>query len=499
MDPVEQPQLFGRTAELKILQERFSNAILNSTSRSHWILLEGPPGAGKRALAKTLQPRVQEIGGLFLSGRSPPPIPDNDDRMLNAAINDSFAAFREAFKGIDDSMDETGKQLLHEALASTFSNPEDRLALMDLFGPSTSRILLPAFASASTTSDGPSLLPHRMKSTTSTEKLCETIVLFLHTVAQCRPTVILLERMDFTNELNMEILGALVWNDSESHRLLVVTTSQNSSSKHIQKLLNRDDDNLHTRSFGLSGVKFLQLPPLSREDVFNWTFEYAESIHCGKEKILSVANVIYEKSLGNPRLMRYLMCYLSLKTGDKPLTDETLDTVRSNNADSTNELFANIMQRQIAPVRAAVELVAALAECGEQEIDCKLVDMLLQCPTSKDDLQIALNSDMLTIVHGAVRFPCPELQAVAYSMIPERDRPLFHLKIGRDVWEHSHLFTERKDTDKFFGVLRLISQNLQRGLSCVSDVGELDVIGTINLRAGKIAMQSSQFSAASLF
>lgn len=84
-------------------------------------------------------------------------------------------------------------------------------------------------------------------------------------------------------------------------------------------------------------------------------------------------------------------------------------------------------------------------------------------------------------------------------MTPESDRALFHLKIGRDLWEYSAVFIETENVGDSSKIIHLISQSVQFGLGIVNDFGELDIIATINLRAGKTAMQSSQFSSASLY
>lgn len=218
--------------------------------------------------------------------------------------------------------------------------------------------------------------------------------------------------MDCTDVVNADILNALLnMKSPENGLLLVVTTCQTETSAldPFQQFRNRlagkfslerhptngKEQATHNGSIldaafeKSSRVTFLPLSPLSREDAFHWTFEKAESLHFPKDKILYAANVIYEKSGGNPRRMRYLFCYLSLENERSPLTTETLDALRVHTSDSKHDLFVTIIQQQSSHVRAVVDLVAALAECGELEIDCKIIDMLLQRP-SMNEIQIAL-------------------------------------------------------------------------------------------------------------
>lgn len=292
---------------------------------------------------------------------------------------------------------------------------------MELLGPATSRLLLPDSAKAIAASRRPFPLPnHRIKSsslTTPPYELVKVLVHFLETIAKVHPLVLFLERMDCTDNTNVDNLEALLLHmNSNGNGILIVATCQTEtiSSEYMQQFLNRVAGNIPSASHprandreeaihrsilvgpvvgSSSRVTRIHLPPLSREDVFNWTFEQAASFKCAKEKIPLVTIVIYEKSGGNPRLVRYLLCYLSLDSGSSccstGMTDE-IDNLRTNNlnelfadinnfrTNNFNELFADINQRQSANFRAVVELVAALAESGGQEIDCNILDVVLQ-------------------------------------------------------------------------------------------------------------------------
>lgn len=110
-------------------------------------------------------------------------------------------------------------------------------------------------------------------------------------------------------------------------------------------------------------------------------------------------------------------------------------------------------------VRTVLELLSALEEGEQHEINCTILEMVLQRPCL-DDLLAAKSSGVVSIFHGTIQFLCPELRAVAYSLIPENNKALFPLRVGRDLWEHSSLSTacDEDNIDSSI-ILFLIAQN----------------------------------------
>lgn len=170
----------------------------------------------------------------------------------------------------------------------------------------------------------------------------------------------------------------------------------------------------------------------------------------------------------------------------------------ANGSNDPNDVLASLIRKLDPNVRAVVDLIAALEESGGQDIDCEMVEMVLRRPCM-GDIQVAHELDIARVLHGIIQFACPDIQAAAYSLVPEPSRAFFHLRIGRDLWEHTSLDNAVEDSIECAAILFLIAQNLQLGMSLVTDVVELDVIAIINLRAGKLAMQSSHFSDATTY
>lgn len=534
---VYHPQLYGRKRETAILQECFSNTHLLRPKghESQLIVIQGPSGVGKCALAATLRPLVQDVGGVFLSGRTRSPgaiavqvEPLNSDRTkkeaptTTASIYDSLRAFREALRGLanTDSFNEPMMCVLQDELKTLkFSTLEEKSALMSLLEPTVVQRLFLSDQGTDLRRHKNSTLPNYLKSKTSPKELCDVLTCFICTVARCIPLVLLVERIDCADKFVLQVIEALLLNGqgdaySKKTGLLIVTTCQDDSNsvENMRAFLQRVEKNQASQKFSFcssdrathSGLiengnaHMMQLSPLSQEDILNWVFAEAKSLRCTKENIRPVATAVFEISVGNPRLVHWLLSYLSLDIGNEHLIEITLDKLRASRSSVTDDLASLVIQNLDPNVRAVVDLVAALSECGGQEIDLRIVNMVLQRQCI-DDVQIAHGFDIVKFQNGAIQFTSPELQAVIYALIPESKRAPFHLRIGRDLWEHSTIDTENEDSDECSLVLFRIAQNLHCGLNLVTGVGELDVIAKINLRAGKLAMQLSCFSDATIY
>lgn len=309
-------QLYGRTAEGLRLQECFSDAILSSSSRPHLMRLEGPSGIGKRALALTLQTHVQEMGGLFLTGRFQERRSSNE-KTNHASSAESFGVFREALRGLMDLKDKRTLLPLRKSIAAQFSTPEDEKALMELLGPTTSRMLLSEYVSAPQSNYLKSYLPHYLQSKTSPEDRCGVLTRLIQTVSKSLPLVLLFERVDFADTLAIEAIQSLCNLQADDAYptktgMLIVTTrqdepgssekirtiqraSENHSSESPPLTDTNTDDATQMTIAGNGEVRLICLSQLSRDDIFTWTLDHVEHMEYVNDEILALVDVLYKK------------------------------------------------------------------------------------------------------------------------------------------------------------------------------------------------------------
>jgi hypothetical protein len=244
--------------------------------------------------------------------------------------------------------------------------------------------------------------------------------------------------------------------------------------------LGEGDPSVHSpaMSIGLSN--------LTKNDIIEWTSDQwgLALERDSHDMVQSVANRIYDKSKGNPRFATMLMTQLQSLCESPPdniRVEQWLEKIPA----TTDDLFAWILQLQDSNVWHVIDIIAALATCGNcasgsDILDPTLVDLVLQ-RSCQEDLITAHQCGLLILdqVSRTVRFPSPDLETVAYSLIPKSHRAVCHLKIGRRLWKNSLLGTTIEDSDNCTSLIYVEADNLRLGADLCSDVDDLDGIITI--------------------
>jgi predicted ATPase len=127
-----------------------------------------------------------------------------------------------------------------------------------------------------------------------------------------------------------------------------------------------------------------------------------------------------------------------------------------------------------------------VAACLGHVINVKFVGFVLDRPidktlctlTEKGLLYWCERSESYCLSHDSV-------QEAAYSLVPENDRPLFHLEIGRRLW--------RKVKDDDLESVFLILHQIQRGRNLIKREKERLALANLCLYAGEKAAASSSF------
>jgi hypothetical protein len=158
------------------------------------------------------------------------------------------------------------------------------------------------------------------------------------------------------------------------------------------------------------------------------------------------------------------------------------------------EQYQRILGQQDALVQTLVETMAAVCECGNSGYECNgaLLQIVL-CQPCKDTIAHAIECGLLQ-ANRQENLGVSAFNA-AVSLIPELQRALVHLKIGRRLWRAY----QNTHNDNELSVLFLIGRQLQQSLGVVSDVHELGVVAMIQMRAGRYAAGASKFMMAANF
>ena len=211
-----------------------------------------------------------------------------------------------------------------------------------------------------------------------------------------------------------------------------------------------------------------------------------------------LSDLIYHKTKGIPLFFSRLMISLC-KDGLVRLSlsrrrwvwDEEKIQARKLPNDVATFLTSTI---DILPneVQNALSLLACFGACSDSSLLGEL-EKLLGMPII-EPLEVAVAEGLLENANSSYRFVHDRLQEVAYNMIRPEDRCVHHFKYGVNLASLSI----QLDSDDILFIA--VSQINRGGPEFVKDSDQAVLIADLNLKAGKKAMEMSDFSSAySLF
>ena len=240
-------------------------------------------------------------------------------------------------------------------------------------------------------------------------------------------------------------------------------------------------------------VHDIALAPLSLEEVGRLV---ADTLHCEAERAEPLAQLVHEKTGGNPFFAIQFLMILGdelLLTYDTRAGHWTWDVhlIRAKGyTDNVVDLMVGRLKRLNDETREALKELACLGNAAEIATLKLLHGHSEQAAHS--GLWEAVRAGLVLHQDGAYRFLHDRIQQAAYSLIPEADRAATHLRIGRVLLAgmtpddlEQHLFD--------------VANQFNRGISLVVDRDEKARVATIDLRAGRKAKASAAHGSANVY
>ena len=237
-------------------------------------------------------------------------------------------------------------------------------------------------------------------------------------------------------------------------------------------------------------VQEIRLGPLARDDLAQFT---ADALHCKPEQAGPLAQLVQEKTGGNPFFtVQFLSALLEegLLVFDHGKREWTWDIERIHAKRYTNnivELMVGKVRRLPAETQIVLQKLACLGNAAE------VSTLSLVCGTAEAqvhaDLFEALRAELVTPQEGSYRFIHDRVQEAAYSLIPEESRAETHLRIGRLLVAHTPP-EEREEA-----IFEIVNQ-LNRGVALITSRDEREELAELNLIAGKRAKAFTAYASA---
>ncbi len=299
------------------------------------------------------------------------------------------------------------------------------------------------------------------------------------------PLALFLDDLQWLDAATLDLLEHLVTHSEVRHLLLVGAYRDNevSPSHPLMRAI---------EAIGTAGtrVQEIVLAPLEFEDVGRLV---ADALHCEPERARPLAELVQEKTGGNPFFAIQFFAALAdegLLAFD-PITRAwqwSMDRIRAKNyTDNVVDLMVAKLKRFSSATQEALKQFACLGNVAE----------VATLALVNGETEEAIHAALWEAVHAglvfrhdrAFRFLHDRIQQAAYSLIPEPQRVEVHLRVGR-------ILLASMTADQFAEHLFDVANQLNRGAARLVDRDEKTQVATIDLRAGRKAKASAAYASA---
>jgi PAS domain S-box-containing protein len=237
-------------------------------------------------------------------------------------------------------------------------------------------------------------------------------------------------------------------------------------------------------------IEEITLAPLASEHLAQLI---ADALRCEPERVVPLAQLVYEKSGGNPFFALQFMSALAeerLLTFDHDAARWSWDLKRihaKGYTDNVVDLMVGKLTRLPVETQGALQQLACLGNIAEIPILSMVHRTSEQVIHS--DLWEAVRLELIVRREGVYRFVHDRVQEAAYSLIPAEQRAGAHLRIGRLLAKHTP--AEKREE----AIFEIVNQ-LNRGAELINAREEREQLAELNLIAGRRAKASTAYASA---
>ena len=454
-------KLYGRASEIDTLLASFSRVVASGTSEL--VLVSGYSGIGKSSVVNELHKVLVPPRGLFVSGKF-----DQYKRDIPyGTLVQAFQSLIRPLLGKGEAELSTWRDALHKALG-----PNGRL-ILDLI-PELKLII-------GEQPPVPELQPQDAQ-----RRFQLVFRRFIGVFARPEhPLALFLDDLQRLDAATLDLIEDLLTRPDVQHLMLIGAYRDNevdSSHPLMRKLA-------AIRRVGAT-VQEIVLEPLTCEDLGRLI---ADSLHCKPERATPLAQVVHEKTAGNPFFAIQFISALAeegLLTFDHGAARWSWDL----NGIHAKGYTDNVVDLMIGKLnRLPVETQKALRQLACLGNTAKITTLSIVCGTSEEevhsDLWEAVRLELIACLPGLYKFVHDRVQEAAYSLIPEKLRADAHLRIGRLLAAHA---PPEKRGEAIFEIVNQVN----RGAALITSRDECEQMAELNLMAGKRAKASTAYGSA---
>lgn len=456
------PQKFyGREEESAALLGAFERVV--DTGAPEVVFVSGYSGIGKTSLVGELQKPVVRERGFLASGKF-----DQYKRDI------PYSTIVEAFT-------ELVRQILAESEARITAWAELIEAALGVNGQLIVDVIPPVELIIGPQAPVPALAPlesqHRFRS---------VFRRFIGVFAQKQhPLALFLDDLQWADSGSLALLADLMTHPDTRHVLVIGAYRDNEVTASHPLMLA-----LGEVRRGGARISNIVLGPLTREHL---TMLVSDALHCSREEAMPLADLVNEKTGGNPFFVRQFLTALH----DEHLIELDWDSgvfrwdVAKIRAKGFTDNVVDLMLGKLA--RLAARTQAALKQLACLGIVAEVASLVAAFGRSEQEthagFEEAVRAGLVLRLDGSYRFLHDRVQEAAYSLIPEAERAAVHLQIGR-------LLCERASPDELEERIFEIVNHIDRGAALITSREERERSAELNLIAGKRAKRSTAYASA---
>lgn len=219
----------------------------------------------------------------------------------------------------------------------------------------------------------------------------------------------------------------------------------------------------------------------------------ADVLRAPVASVRSLARLVHGRTGGNPYFVLQFLTTLEargLLSFDRGAGEWRWDSKRIA-AERITDNVVELVAARVTQLPAATQELLRLCACfGSTVAEATLAAITGQeAPGLAATLAPALDADLLVRVDGSLRFTHDRVHEAAYSLVPERERPSTHLRLGR-------LLLARTPIEQLDRELFEIVDQLSRGSRLIEARSERVRLAALELQAARKARASAAFASA---
>jgi PAS domain S-box-containing protein len=299
------------------------------------------------------------------------------------------------------------------------------------------------------------------------------------------PLALFLDDLQWLDAATLDLLEEVLTRPDVQHLMLIGAyrgNEVNSAHPLMRKL----------EAIGNAGARVQEiiLAPLAREDLGRLV---AESLRCEQARAAALAQVVHQKTGGNPFFaIQFISALaeeglLAFDHGDARWSWDLSRIHAKGYTDNVVELMVGKLNRLPLQTQKALQEFACLGNSTE------ISTLSIVQGTSEEevhsDLWEAVRLEFIVRLKGSYKFVHDRVQEAAYSLIPEERRAEAHLRIGRLLATHTP--PEKREE----AIFEIVNQ-FNRGAALITSRDEREQLAELNLLAGERAKASTAYAAA---